>query len=124
MKILLVCVLLASVPFASLRMVCLDAHTRSAAQSTVAPDATAAEAESECDRICLKRPTPAPPPATSVTCLLIADPACAFVASAAVAVMPRELVMPAARGTARFEPIPTDAYLPPILAHRSPPPKA
>jgi hypothetical protein len=126
MKTLLVCVLLTAVPFAGLRVVCLDAHAAGATRSTVADAAgsTQAAAESECDRICVKHAAPQPPPTPGMTCLLIADPACAFIATAAVAVMPRDPVMPAADGAARVEPIPAGAYLPPILARRSPPPRA
>jgi hypothetical protein len=120
MKSFLVCVLLMLVPLSSLRMVCLAGD--GSARPAITPEA-AADADHECERICMRRPV-APPHASTVTCLLIADPGCTFLDTGTVAIMPREPVIPASRVAGPFEPIAADDYLPPTLARRSPPPKA
>jgi hypothetical protein len=132
MKTVLVCALLALVPFTSLRMVCIDAHGAAAAAGAAvnadAAEAAAAEAEDDCVRICARRaaphadvPTPAKP---SVSCLLVADPTCQFLSTATAAVMPLEPGLPVQYGATRLAPPATAGYLVPVLDRRSPPPRA
>jgi hypothetical protein len=130
MKTVLACALLALVPFTSLRMVCVDSHVTSApARVAGTSDATtaAAEAEDECARICTHRPAPpaaAPAPATSAgTCLLIPDPACEYLTTAAVAIMPRAPSLLIQYRAVRLDPPAADGYVSPVLARRSPPPR-
>jgi hypothetical protein len=131
MKTVLVCALLALVPFTSLRMVCVDAHGAGAAAGpAVTSDASAgaAEAGDECARICARRPAPhadAPAPeAPSVTCLLVADPTCQFLSTATAAIMPREPGLPVQHRAVRLDPPAAPSYLVPVLDRRSPPPRA
>jgi hypothetical protein len=134
MKSLLACALLALVPFSSLRMVCLDAHgfgpsgrPAAAERPASAPAATdeAADAGDECSRICARRSKPpAPPAGPTVTCLLIADPGCAFLTTSAVAVMPGEAVHAVRQAANPLEPSARESYFAPVLARPSPPPRS
>jgi hypothetical protein len=131
MKTVLVCALLALVPFTSLRMVCVDAHGAAAGlavKSDASADAAAAEEGDECVRICARRSSPhadAPAPeAPSVTCLLVADPTCQFLSTATAAIMPREPGLPVQHRAVRLDPPAAPGYLVPALDRRSPPPRA
>ena len=135
MKTVLVCALLALVPFTSLRMVCIDSHVGgAAAELAVKPDASAeaaaAEAGDECARICARRLSPhadaeAPAPkAPSVTCLLVADPTCQFLSTATAAIMPREPGLAVQHRAVRLDPPAAPSYLVPVLDRHSPPPRA
>jgi hypothetical protein len=132
MKTVLVCALLALVPFTSLRMVCVDAHGAGAAATAAvnsdAAETGATEAEDECARICARRPSPhaeAPAPAApSVTCLLVADPTCQFLSTATAAIMPRQPGLPVQRRAVRLDPPAARGYVVPLLDRRSPPPRA
>lgn len=128
MKTVLVCALLALVPFTSLRMVCVDTHGAGAAAGAAGPSDAAAEAEDECARICARRAVPhadvPAPAAPSVTCLLVADPTCQFLSTATAAIMPRETGLPVQHRAVRLDPPVTAGYLVPVLDRRSPPPRA
>ncbi len=125
MKRLLACALLILVPFASIRMVCFEAHDPAAAGSAPDPVTAAAahEPESECERICMRRPTTTRP-AANVTCVLVADPACSFLDTAAIAIMPPAPAMADSPAVQPFAASATDEYHPPLLPRHSPPPKA
>lgn len=139
MKSLLVCALLALVPFSSLRMVCLDAHgfgpsaraavaQRPATDAGGKADATSAagdEDEDECARVCARRPDrPSPPATPAVTCLLVADPTCAFLTTATVAVMPHEPALTMSQTIVPLAPVARASYLAPVLARPNPPPRS
>jgi hypothetical protein len=119
MKNLLVWALLAFVPFSSLRMVCLNADSTGGRPEAGSVQAKEPGDDDECSRICKKRPSPPP----KASCFLIADPACAFVATAVVAVLPREAPFSAGRVATPLEPGTGDSYVAPPLVRRGPPPK-
>ena len=125
MKSLLVCALLAIMPFSSVRMVCFNSHPASAPAAagvaTAEPSVAAEGGEDDCARFCLPRPAP-PEPAT--TCALVADPTCAFLTAATVAVMPPVLPVTFEAVSSPFEPVLPSSYFAPVLDRRSPPPRA
>jgi hypothetical protein len=126
MRTLLVCTLLMLVPLSSVRMVCFDAHAAdAAARPNVGPerDTAAADAEAACERICMRRHDPPAASESTAACVLIPDASCAFLASAGLAVMPREPIVATAQPIRRFDPTPIDDYLPPVLSRLSPPPR-
>jgi hypothetical protein len=129
LKKLLVCSLLALLPFSSLRMVCVDAHRTDAGPrpSMAAAAEEDADAEDDCTRICLHRPAaaprPVPPPSPAVTCILVPDPACDFLATTSAALVPMQASLTVRRVFSRFEPASAAAYLAPILSRRAPPPR-
>lgn len=126
MNRVLACALLILVPLASIRMVCFEAHDPGAAGA--APDpvmaaAAAREPESECERICMRRP-PSSRSVSAVTCVLVTDPSCSFLDTAAIAIMPPAPAMADSPAVEPFAASATDEYLPPLLPRHSPPPKA
>jgi hypothetical protein len=58
-----------------------------------------------------------------VSCILIGDPACEFLAATPAAVMPHDVTLAVARVSSRFEPRAAAAYLSPTLDRLGPPPK-
>src|SRR4029079_16034553 len=100
MRTLLACALLALVPLTSVRMVCFDAHA-TATTAADASDEAIRQAERECERVCKRHA--APQASAPVSCVLIPDPSCTFLAAGAVAVVPREVPSPApAAGVLRW----------------------
>jgi len=131
MKGLLACVLLLLLPLSGVRLVCVELHAdgdgKRARAMIAAEDAAAAERE--CERVCTRHPgahPPAPPPASTagVSCVLIPDPGCTFLASVGIAILPAPVVTPGAPAVHPFETSATAGYLPPLLPHRGPPPRA
>jgi len=123
MRTLLACALLALVPLTSVRMVCFDAHA-TAARATAAADASdeaIRQAERECERVCKRHAAPQAP--APVSCALIPDPSCSFLAAGAVAVVPREVLAPAPAAWRPFEVTPRSDYRSPILPLHAPPPR-
>ena len=118
MRTFLACALLALVPFTSVRMVCFEAHAASAAD---AADEAIRQAQRECERVCKRHV--APQPAAPVSCVLVADPSCSFLAAGAIAVVPREAFAPAAVAWRPFEGTPASDYRAPILPLHAPPPR-
>jgi hypothetical protein len=130
MKIALVCVLLTVMPLSSVRMVCVNSNGLVAVTGVSPIDATADNsppADDECARICKRHPAaasqPAAAPAPTIKCLLVADPTCEFLASAAIAVLPAAPALPRADGAAVLETFALDSYLPPSPSQDSPPPR-
>jgi len=121
MRTLLACVLLTLVPLTSVRMVCFDAHAAATAASAADEDEAISRAERECERVCRRHVAPQPP--APVSCALIPDPSCSFVAAGAVAVIPREALAPAPAAWRPFEVMPPSDYRPPILPLPAPPPR-
>jgi hypothetical protein len=119
MKNLLVWALLACVPFSSLRMVCLNADSTGVRPAAGSVQAKASGDDDECSRICKRRPSPPP----KASCFLIADPACAFVATAVAAILPGEAPFSIGRVATPLEPGTGGSYIAPPLVRRSPPPK-
>jgi len=123
MRTLLACALLALVPLTSVRMVCFDAHA-AASRATTAADASEEairQAERECERVCKRHAAPQAP--APVSCVLIPDPSCSFLAAGAVAVVPREPLAPAPAAWRPFEVTPPSDYRSPILPLHAPPPR-
>jgi len=123
MRTLLACALLALVPLTSVRMVCFDAHA-TASRATTAADASEEaipQAERECERVCKRHAAPQAP--VPVSCVLIPDPSCSFLAAGAVAVVPREALAPAPAAWRPFEVTPPSDYRSPILPLHAPPPR-
>jgi hypothetical protein len=123
MRTLLACALLALVPLTSVRMVCFDAHA-TATRATTAADASdeaVRQAERECERACKRHAAPQPP--APVSCVLIPDPSCSFLAAGAVAVVPREVLAPAPFVWRPFEVTPPSDYRSPMLPLHAPPPR-
>ena len=133
MNRLLACVLLLLLPLSGVRLVCveLDAdRDGKTAHATIAAE-DAAAAERECERVCTRHPgahppasAPVPASTAGVSCVLIPDPGCTFLASVGIAILPGPVVMPGAPSVHPFEMSATAAYLPPLLPHRGPPPRA
>jgi hypothetical protein len=133
-KNLLVCALLALVPLSSLRMVCLDAHrTEARLRPSIAAAAEEdADAEDECTRVCMRRPAAAPrpapvpdrEPAAAVTCVLVPDPACDYLATTSAALVPPQVALTVHRVSSRFDPAGATLYVAPLLGRRAPPPRA
>ena len=117
MRTLLACALLALVPLTSVRMVCFEAH----APAVNAADEAIRKAERECERVCKRHVAPQAP--APVSCVLVPDPSCSFLAAAAVAVMPREALAPAAAAWRPFQPALASDYRSPILPLHAPPPR-
>jgi hypothetical protein len=122
MRIPLICALLALLPFSSIRMVCVTAYDL--ATQTTASSAGAAQQADECARVCHRQPPAASPrPAAIVRCVLIADPACEFLAGAALAVLPSPPAFVPQRIVADVAVRLGSDYQPPSLRHHSPPPR-
>jgi hypothetical protein len=119
MKTLLVWALLAFMPLSNLRMVCIYAESTGARPASGSVRAADAADDDACSRICKKRPAATP----AASCFLIADPSCAFVAAAAVAVMPRESSFSIDRVAVPIQPGTVNRYIAPSLVRHSPPPK-
>jgi len=120
MRTLLACALLALVPLTSVRMVCFDAHA-TATTAADASDEAIRQAERECERVCKRHA--APQASAPVSCVLIPDPSCSFLAAGAVAVVPREALAPAPAAWRPFEVTPPSDYRSPILPLHAPPPR-
>jgi hypothetical protein len=125
MKSALVCALLVLVPLSSVRMVCFSTHAAERRTASGAQSAAAGEPdETECQRICTHRPAEPKAAVPAVRCVLLADPACEWLTTAAAAVMPPAPRVASAAGVAPFE-LPASAeYASPVLVRQSPPPRS
>lgn len=140
MKKLLACALLALVPFASMRMICITppvaASAPGAAPEAAAVEAAAASADgadgSDCDEFCRMPPDhaaasdPAPAqgtPAVAQGCLVIPDPTCAFVMTVATAVIPAAPALRYSVESSVHDPAARPAYRSPEAATFTPPPE-
>lgn len=113
---LLVCSLLAFVPFTGVRMVCIE--------SAATPLTSPAAPGGDCDQFCLRSNAPERNvQSRDVECILLAE--CSLLAAAStVAILPGQTPitfdLPERKHTLEV----LGYYLVPILAHRTPPPKA
>jgi hypothetical protein len=112
---LLVWSLLAFVPFTGVRMVCID-RPAAAVTSTATGD--------DCDQFCLRSNAPKPDVRSgTVECMLVAE--CSLLASVSfVAVLPDQTSITCNPPERKHALDVADYYLAPVLAQRTPPPKA
>lgn len=111
---LFICALVAIVPLTGIHMICVDAPARQTASNVAASD-------DGCEELCSRRrparPTPQP------GCVLVAD-SCSLLLPGLIAVAPAHPPVVFLLVMQRLAPLAHGLYLPPSLAHDSPPPKA
>lgn len=122
MRKLLIWSLLAFMPFTNVRLVCVERPVGASAASV-------ADAQSDCDRFCLRRNAPVQgasvqgSSASTVDCVLLADGALLLVAGG-VALVPALQTLPFEPATLPLERERQHFYRAPVLVHHSPPPRA
>ena len=120
-KRLIICALVAIMPFAGVRVVCFNPDT--AARQTAALRQQAADPQELCGKMCPRvHRTQAAPAQTR--CGLVADSMCGFLLDAIVGLMPPLVPSSESPTVTPIDGIRRDFYVAPMLALLTPPPKA
>jgi hypothetical protein len=114
MKTLIVLTLLAVIPSASLRLICISEPSQAEASSVHA--ATAADCEMICSKAAHAHPR--------TKCILVDDPSCAFLLESPAAIMPSVMTFTVVRTIQPIDAPVAASYAVPSLSRAGPPPKA